>query len=771
MRLFSLFLFRLFAFTEGHSKESREWRSLSPSIEGCFVVSCLQKTTQQLENNSKKRLLSFEQAHFDASRHADEIARVQAATTAMRALGRLPPTRRRPSSSGGGPLGGVALGDFSVGGVVSPAAAAAPAAAPAGAPAGAPGNANESLQYHLQHHQMQQSALANAAAKTAAPPFPSRPGSAAAAPSGAAPLSSPLAPANSSRMAAAPRAVAERAALEMITSLSFPRPGPAIAVGGGWERSPALGEAGCSLVALESSRAVTWALNALGVVAASARPPLDLEAAPESVCKGLLSVMARGIGSGGAAEKSGTEEGNETDQGGSGPPTPGRSSTKRKAAALLLPASVEPPFWVSAKKKPLCCDAVANALSSGAKSRRPPPPWWFAASLAAADDGGDVAAAWGCASASILRNAALTCAASASRLARPDAVSALCGVLEEVAAAADVGSAEGQRCCSPAANEAAADALDILVCAAPSISVAASDSAPPRSALTPAQAARLAEALLALLAPPPLSAKASSSSSSLLPPLRLRIGAARVVAALARGPGAAAAVLDVGVGGDPYPSSAAASSSRRFAAAVAVLVAASGPAEARASLRLDAAGASGPSEVSAKDLPTAALRAAGAALHADAVSSGACALAALLTRRAEFGAGDGRTMLAPGALAAAELVLESPVILRSLVACACGRLPELPRTAAGGAPTGELAEVAARSAGAAADAGVTCLMASVAGRPSAAVVAALAPFAGALAARAVSLPAAASSGRLATNLNSLIGAVEAARLRVKAASG
>ena len=99
---------------------------------------------------------------------------------------------------------------------------------------------------------------------------------------------------------------------------------------------------------------------------------------------------------------------------------------------------------------------------------------------------------------------------------------------------------------------------------------------------------------------------------------------------------------------------------------------------------------------------------------------------------------------------------------------ACGRPPEIPRTVAGGAPTGELAELAARAAATAADAAVTCLMAAVAGRPSPEVVAALAPFAPALAARAVSLPAAASSGRLATNLNSLIGAVEAARLRVQA---
>jgi len=573
-------------------------------------------------------------------------------------------------------------------------------------------------------------------------------------------------------MAAAPRAVAERAALEMITSLSAPRPGPAIAVGGGWERSPALAEAGCALVALESARAVTWALNALGVVAASARPPLDLEAAPESVCAGLLSVVARGAGrsaGGGAAEGEGAGDG-----AGRPPPAPGG---KRKAAAPpLLPASAEPPLWVPAKRKPLCCDSVANALAKEEDAGRRPAPWWFAAALAAADEPDDAATAWACAAASVLRNAGLTCAASAARLARADAVAALCGVLEEAAdaAAGADGAAAG---CAPAANEAAADALDILVCAAPSVSVGSAPSPPPpdggsapsQTALTPGQASRLAEALLSLLAPP-LCAGGARPSALPPPPLRLRTGAARVVAALARGPDAAAAVLDAGA-----PSSAThaavPSSSQRFAAAVAALVASSTPAEARAHVRLDACGACGPSEVSAKDLPATALRAAGAAMHADAVAAGASALAALLTRRAGAAGGGGRAALAPGALDAAELVLASPLVLRALAAAACGRHPEPPpRTVAGGAPTGELAEAAARASGVAADAGVTCLMAAVAGRPSAAVVGALGPFAAALAARAVSLPAAASSGRLATNLNSLIGAVEAARLRVKAAS-
>lgn len=184
------------------------------------------------------------------------------------------------------------------------------------------------------------------------------------------------------------------------------------------------------------------------------------------------------------------------------------------------------------------------------------------------------------------------------------------------------------------------------------------------------------------------------------------------------------------------------------------------------------------------------MKAAGAALHADAVSSGASALAALLTRRAatrkegERGSQTGdhrattaptatattKTTLAAGALAAGELVLSSPLILRALAATACGRLPEVPRTVAGGAPTGELAEATARFAGAAADASATCLMAAVAGKGSEVVVRALGPFASALASRAVSLPASLSSGRLGTNLNSLVGAVEAARLRVKASS-
>ena len=584
-------------------------------------------------------------------------------------------------------------------------------------------------------------------------------------------------------MAAAPRAIAERAALEMVTSLSTPRPGPAIAVGGGWEWSPALGEAGCALVALESPRAVTWALNALGVVAASARPPLDLEAAPESVCLGLLSLVARGIGSGNGGEEEDEEEeeeenedGNGIGNGSAGPPTPGRSnssSKKRKSAfpPLLYPASAEPPFWVPPKKKPFCCDA--SAVEAGCRekdeskkqsSASSQPPWWLApSSLAAAGDEEETAAAWACAAAAILRNAALTCAASAARLARADAVAVLCGVLEE--AAAGVGAGAGAA--NAAANEAAADALDAFVCAAPSIQVSSDTSSDTSSSLTARQASRLAEALLSLLAPR-LQLGARSVAP---PPLRLRVSAARVVAALARGPEAAAAVLS----GDADSSD---DLNRRFAAAVAALVTSNTPAEARLSLRLDAAGACGPSEVDPKELAAAALKAAGAALHADAVSSGATALAALLTRRVtrvaagEAATGNHRTTtLALGALAAGELVLNSPLILRALAAIACGRLPEVPRTVAGGAPTGELAEATARLAGAAADAGATCMMAAVAGKNSEVVLRALGPFASALAARAVSLPAALSSGRLGTNLNSLVGAVEAARLRVNASKG
>ena len=797
------FLFSVsFPFLERANVKERQETSAGSFLCRSVILSsfyCSQETDEKKKSTTtKNRLLTFEQAHFDASRHADEIARVQAATTAMRALGRLPPTRRRPSSAGGAaPLGGVALGDFGVaaaGPAAGTAAAAPPAASEAfrspSAPAAAapPPGFEDAFARRLQQQEAAAANAANAAAAAAAAAAAvfstARPVSAAAVPPSRPPpppppSSSSFAPANASRMAAAPRAVAERAALEMITALSAPRPGPAIAVGGGWERSPALGEAGCALVAFESPRAVNWALNVLGVVAASARPPLDLEAAPESVCAGLLSVMARGIGSGEAGGRE--KEESENDQ--NGPPTPGR---KRKA---LVPASSEPPFWVPPKRRPFCCDAVATALAGGKKDEEKPassqsPPWWLATSLAAAD-GGDGAAAWGCAAASVLRNAALTCAASASRLARPDAVAALCGVLEEAAGSA------GSRG-SPAANEAAADALDILICAAPSISVSAvseanSSPAPPPSfsrTLTSKQASRLAEALLSLLGP---SLQAGAESTQPLP-LKLRIGAARVVAGLARGPGAAAAVLDCRPASSLSPSPSppppphaspscvsASSTSQRFAAAVAALVSSSTPAEARVSLKLAAAGACGPSEVSPKDLGTAALKAAGAGLHADAVSAGASALAALLSRRvkvvaaADGGApSDGRTALAPGALAAAELVLRSPLLLRALAAAACGRLPEIPRTVAGGAPTGELAEAAARAAGAAADAGATCLMAAVAGRASAVVAGALGPFASALAARAVSLPAAASSGRLATNLNSLIGAVEAARLRLVA---
>ena len=304
-----------------------------------------------------------------------------------------------------------------------------------------------------------------------------------------------------------------------------------------------------------------------------------------------------------------------------------------------------------------------------------PAPWWFAAALAAAGGTRGAAAAWACAAACDPAQRRADLRGLGGPPGEADAVAALCGVLEEAAdaAAGADGAAAG---CAPAANEAAADALDALGLRRPErLRRVRSPPLPPDGGSAPSQAA-LTQAGLpprrgSAVPPgaPPHWPAGPGPPPRRAPPLRLRDGAARVVAALARGPrprppcSSGERLLPA----HDFPSSRTLRLCRRGAGRPRARPQRPAPMSGSMPRRVRALGGH------PKDLAAAALKAAGAALHADAVSSGASALAALLTRRAatrkegERGSqtGDHRATTAPTATATTKTTLAAGALARA----------------------------------------------------------------------------------------------------------
>ena len=232
-----------------------------------------------------------------------------------------------------------------------------------------------------------------------------------------------------------------------------------------------------------------------------------------------------------------------------------------------------------------------------------------------------------------------------------------------------------------AAQEAASCLLDVLVAAAGRVDLSGGGGVGEASS-------DLVPTLLALATPPTV--------------FRLRIQAVRALGYLVASPEAGTA--------------AAVRSRARLAAPLAAALLAAPPAEARLGVKAEADGELGPAEVGAGDAAGPALRAAAAALAAEAAAAAATALASL-------------ARLEPDAIVAC------PSTVRTLVAAACGRLPE--RGGAGAALGGDLLAFALRAATTAHDSAAGALVGLTGDRGGRD---ALRPHAGALAARLAALP-------------------------------